>query len=301
VPPRPSRLAVVAFRAVAVVIPFAVAVGVTLAASRTAQARRRTPAPRQQHFHASSASFETWASRDGDGDLRLDTFASVGSVAVPLERGAAYRPDDVTSIAVTCFSFHNIDLGNDRESAAVRFYGAELRVDRPWWGLAAGGYLAGMTPGDDFQLLTPSAGLRLGRVDRLVLALHASSTSMYALASHDRPRSLSADHELALTASLPLTPSWHLQLRARRNVSSAEQRTLRETSVAIGVEGALSIGLRAFPVFAGIGTRRVEADQDLRYDSARGALGVVDLTPPGDQLLFVLGFDFGVHATSSVY
>lgn len=276
-------------------------VAMTLASARTAQARRHTPAERQHHFHASSASVESWASRDGDGELRLDTFASVGTIAAPLEGGAAYRADDVTSIAVTCFSFHKIDLGNERESAAIQFYGAELRVDRPWWGLAAGGYLAGMTPGDDFQLLTPSAGLRLGQIDGLVLALHARSTSMYALASHGRPRSLGADHELALTASLPLTPSWHLQLRARRNVSSADQRTLRETSVAIGVEGALSIGLRAFPVFAGIGTRRVEADQDVRFDSSLGGLGVVDVTPPGDQLLFVLGFDFGVHSTTTVY
>ena len=293
-PARPARAAW------SVTFAIVSAAAVTLTAARTAQARRRRPTAPQQHLHASSASFETWASRDGAGELRLDSFATVGRVAVPLERGADYRPDDVTSIAMTCFSFHKIDLGNDRESAAVQFYGAELRVDRPWWGLAAGGQLAGMTPGDDFQLLTPSAGLRLGRIDGLVLALHASSTSMYALASHDRPRSLSTDHELALTASLPLTPTWHLQLRARRNVSGSD-RTLRETSVAVGLEGALSIGLRAFPVFAGIGTRRVEADQDVRYDAALGGAGVVDVTPPGDQLVFVLGFDFGVHTTTTVY
>ncbi|MCC6994429.1 MAG: hypothetical protein IT370_07360 [Deltaproteobacteria bacterium] len=298
--PRPSRLPAFIPRA-ATALATTVAMVATLVAARPAQARRRQPEPRLQHLHVSSGRFETWASHDGDGELRLDSFGTLGNFVLPLQRGAAYRPDDVTSIAISCFDFHKVDLGNDRESAALRFYGAELRVDRPWWGLAAGGHLVGMTPGDDFQLLTPSAGLRLGRVDRLLLALHASSTSMYALAWHGRPRSLSADHELALTASVPLTRNFHLQLRARRNVSSADQRTLRETSVAIGLEGALSIGLRAFPVFAGIGTRRVEADQDLRYDSRLGGLGVVDVTPPGDQLLFVFGFDFGVHATSTVY
>lgn len=234
----------------------------------------------------------------GNGGLRVDL--RLHGPAIGLTGNGAHTSTAAPgrTISVESGSVEVLNLG-DGDARIWHIAGMRYQGDAGALGWYLGGRLVTKWLGE-LRGPTPTAGLRLGRIDRAALVAEVALSGLYLLGGGPASRSPLRDYDASLRGTVSVSRWLRLEGRARaRDVTAEDSLRQTDVTVAAGVEAAIAGagGFRITPVFIGLGARWVARNDDYKYHPVHEAWQYLPAEEPGFQLLLVVDVDAGMSST----
>ena len=244
---------------------------------------------------------ENYASPGRNG-LRLDSRVSGPRILFATNGRTIDDPSPRTTIAIDAGVWEVLNLG-DGEYKLKHYAGMRYQRDTDDYGAYVGGFAVSKWH-EQWRIITPAVGLRLGRFDRAALVAEARFAGLYLYSGSDQPRSFTDNVDVTMRATVVLTRFLRIEGRARlRNITVAEQLRQSDAMFAVGVEGAIrdKLGFRIVPTFIGIGVRYVNGNDEWKYHPAKERHMFMPVEERGMQIMVMIDADMGLNSSARIW
>jgi hypothetical protein len=175
--------------------------------------------------------------------------------------------DDVHhGYSMDAIAWETLNFGN-MDYQMLEVLGGGYTIDWPLIGARVGGVLVSSRVGS-VRVLTPTAGVRVGSLDRGGVTADLALPDVFVYNFGDEGRSLTSSYDLRVRATLPIKPYLRLEARGRfRNAFVQDEIRQHDWLLAVGVQGRLAshnLEVNGLPVFIGVGVRELR-----RHDEGR--------------------------------
>jgi hypothetical protein len=244
---------------------------------------------------------ENYASPGRNG-LRLDSRVSGPRILFATNGQTIDDPTPRTTISIDGGVWEVLNFG-DGEYKLKHYAGMRYQRDSDDWGAYVGGFAVSKWH-EQWRIITPTLGLRLGRFDRAALVAEARFAGLYLYSPSEQPRSFTDNVDVTMRGTVVLAPFLRLEARARlRNITIDEQLRQSDAMLAVGVQGVIpgKLGFRIVPTFLGIGVRYVSGNDEWKYHPVRERDMFMPVEERGLQVMVMVDADMGLNSSARIW